>query len=477
LIGAAISEARSISVRAEEVVNRADAARVGAFARFDHREFELADAAWKQVIGLEDEADRARQDATGALDRALALDPRDQSARSLYADIVLARFLAAERLHEHGLLATLRSRLRDFDDGTRLEWLAMPAQVRIETNPPGMSLTLARYRENAARLSVESDARSVVAGARYALDAGSYVVVARAPGRYTTRYPFVVTRGEVASLRIDAPLEEDVPEGMIFIPAGAFTYGSSDVEEERRFAEAEPAHRSETHAFLIARTEVNNAEYVAFLEALPVSERSLRTPVGLTQLPGGKIGWKFREATLLPGEDYCGGAGTCISWANLPVDGASSEDAGAYVTWLARKGRLAGARLCTDKEWIRAARGADDRRVPNGDGVPTAEDACLRSTRGASAAPCAAGSHPASRSPFGVEDMIGSVSEWITPEWRVPPTAGEESKTTVGLSAGNCTWNDYGKACDVASAAHALWEGPRLVAFGFRVCADAPLAR
>ena len=56
----------------------------------------------------------------------------------------------------------------------------------------------------------------------------------------------------------------------------------------------------------------------------------------------------------------------CQDWLRLPVAGIAWEDAQAYVAWLA-SGRVPGARLCAEREWERAARGADGRLYAHGD--------------------------------------------------------------------------------------------------------------
>lgn len=101
-------------------------------------------------------------------------------------------------------------------------------------------------------------------------------------------------------------------------------------------------------------------------------------------------------------------------WEELPVAGISVDDAEAYLAWLRKSGRMPSARLCTEHEWERAARGADDRTYPMGDKLAT-EDANFDLTYGRSEqefGPDEIGRHPASRSPFGVDDLSGNVAEW-----------------------------------------------------------------
>ncbi|MGO8995928.1 MAG: protein kinase domain-containing protein, partial [Polyangiaceae bacterium] len=229
----ALATARTLDAKAEEAAARAAKTRADAMAMFEKDDLVPAETLWKDALALEADTDRERREAGGALDRALARDPNEATARALYADITLRRLLAAERLHKASILGALHAQLGVYDDGTRAAWLHAPARVRVETEPPGATLTLARYREDAAGRLVETDPAPMTAAESRVLEPGSYLIVASKAGYSTTRYPFVVRRGEDSALRVLLPSAAAVPEGMIYVPGGRTQYGSADDEATR----------------------------------------------------------------------------------------------------------------------------------------------------------------------------------------------------------------------------------------------------
>jgi formylglycine-generating enzyme required for sulfatase activity len=196
-------------------------------------------------------------------------------------------------------------------------------------------------------------------------------------------------------------------------------------------------HVVKTEAFLIARNETTYAEYVEFLDDLSPKERDERRPhvasigggvrvrgtLDLQREPDGK--WRLvMQPTTTPievawGEPirYEGRSKRAVQdWRKIPVAGISFEDAIAYTAWLDRKGRVPGARLCTEHEWERAARGTSDRRFPHANELAP-DDANVDNTYGkqpTAFGPDEVGSHPASRSPFGIDDLSGNVWEWVS---------------------------------------------------------------
>jgi formylglycine-generating enzyme required for sulfatase activity len=100
-------------------------------------------------------------------------------------------------------------------------------------------------------------------------------------------------------------------------------------------------------------------------------------------------------------------------WRQFPVAGISVEDGLAYAGWLDATGRVRGARLCDEREWERAARGADEREFPHGNRLEPG-DANFNPMPGqepGSFGPYEVGLHQISQSPFGLYDMAGNVWE------------------------------------------------------------------
>ena len=318
-IGRAVAAARAANANAEGAARAAEGKRALALAQFEANDLQPAEALWKETLALEEDTDRLRRDVGAALDGALTLDPGNPAARSLYADVTYSRLLAAERLHKSALLQELRARLGLYDDGSRAARLRAPGRVRAVTSPKSATMQLARYREDARGHLVEADPMPFEAERPRELEPGSYLIVAQAPGRYTTRYPFLVRRSEDQTLQIVLPPAERVPEGMIYVPAGRTLYGSGDDEATRGFLTHQPVHDVEVGPFLIGRTEVTIADYLAFLGALPEAGQKARLPRGLTLLEDGRVAWKLRGKTLRPDEPYCNGVEPCVPWTRLPV--------------------------------------------------------------------------------------------------------------------------------------------------------------
>lgn len=164
---------------------------------------------------------------------------------------------------------------------------------------------------------------------------------------------------------------------MVFIPAGPFIMGGGP---EGDFDE-HPQRVVYLDAYYMDIYEVTNADYRRFA-------KMLKRP--FPEIP------VFEDDVRLLQKD------------RQPVVGVMWTDAFAYCKW-------AGNRLPTEAEWEKAARGEGGRIWPWGDAFSLK----LANGRGEEdgfkySAPV--GSYPGGRGPYGLYDMAGNVSEWVS-DW------------------------------------------------------------
>jgi serine/threonine protein kinase/formylglycine-generating enzyme required for sulfatase activity len=411
-----------------------DRLRAESLAAFDARRLADGEGAWARALTTATELDALFLEASRILEGAALLGGKEHDVHRMLGDVLYERALAAEVAGKIALRDELVQRMEMYDPGgvhTR-QWRA-PGRLGIASTPSGARVTLARYEDAAGRKLVLGEPRDLGTTpiADLELPPGSYMLVLSAPGRADVHYPLVLGRDE--RLDVAVPLLEpgEIPDGFVYVPPGRFLFGSGDSEEMRqKFLGTVPIHPVAIDGYFIARHETTYGDWIEYLRALPPAERRQRQiraasgvlhgSVELIELPDGV--WQLtlqptsQTFVMREGENlvYPGRARNATQdWRNLPVGGITFPEAEAYAAWLDATGRVPGARMCTDREWERAARGADDRLFPHGNALD-ASDANIDGAypEGPSQGPDAVGSFPASRSPFGIDDMTGNVFEW-----------------------------------------------------------------
>jgi formylglycine-generating enzyme required for sulfatase activity/tRNA A-37 threonylcarbamoyl transferase component Bud32 len=212
----------------------------------------------------------------------------------------------------------------------------------------------------------------------------------------------LATQAPAATESLTETFAEEITDSfgvaMRVVPAGEFSMGS-DYEE--------PLHTVYLDAFYMDKYEVTNAMYAACVAA------------GACTPP--------HETSSYSHASYYGNA----EFDNYPVVNVDWYQAQAYCEWR-------GARLPTEAEWEKAARGADGRTYPWGNNAPTCEltnflsnisGACVGDTQ-------AVGSYPAGTSPYGIYDLAGNVWEWVADWYDANYYASSSSRNPAGPASG-----------------------------------------
>ena len=164
-------------------------------------------------------------------------------------------------------------------------------------------------------------------------------------------------------------LQEANKRRMITVPSGQFTMGGS--QEDNPDSER-PAHPVQVSSFHIDPYPVTNQDYREFVNCTgyktPIHWQRGSYPTGLARHPVVNVSW---------------------------------QDAKAYAEWM-------GARLPTEAEWEKAARGTDERLYPWGSRF--VDDRCNSNNVVGTTLPV--DEFPLGRSPYGIWDMSGNVYEW-----------------------------------------------------------------
>jgi formylglycine-generating enzyme required for sulfatase activity len=187
-------------------------------------------------------------------------------------------------------------------------------------------------------------------------------------------------------------LTDDKGVVMRLVPAGLFSMGSNNGQPDEK-----PVHQVDLPAFYLDKYEVTNVLYQACVDA------------GVCQVPAN-------TSLGLHGGSY--GTYGNPQFEHYPVIWVDWNMAKTYCEWR-------GARLPSEPEWEKAARGTDGRTYPWGERIdPTFanygrnapdeyNEVFGRTT--------AVGSYENNKSPYGIYDLAGNVWEWVADWYDVYP--------------------------------------------------------
>ena len=224
--------------------------------------------------------------------------------------------------------------------------------------------------------------------------------------RATTTVPVTIGRQGAVSLTVRLPFTKDLAGGrfgFVYVPAGSFIAGGDEQSQN-----AGPRREVHLDDFFIATAPVTCIEYLEFLNAVSANDvERARRHVPRTKSDGGHL-WEPDERCRYALKDTDADGNPVVPIA--PVMGVSFDDAIAYAAWASERDGVA-YRLPTEDEWEKAARGADGRFFPWGNGFdPTF---CKMATsRPGRPQPEAVMSFATDVSVYGMHDAAGGIREW-----------------------------------------------------------------
>ena len=217
---------------------------------------------------------------------------------------------------------------------------------------------------------------------------GSYVLVARAPGRSELRWVFRSVRGLAESVCLTPPATEGPPGFLPVVVAGTLVW--------------------------LMEREVTVEEYLAFLND-PATLARIKEASAPILVPRSSTG----VLHLVPGAD--GRFAIPNDWRpDWPVLGISWSDAAAYAAWRSEQASSKGEgwtfALPSDDEWLAATGvGSGARYVFGNQWRPKWVSSAFAEPK---ATPRPVRSYPRDESALGFYDLAGSVSEYVDGWWR-----------------------------------------------------------
>ena len=166
---------------------------------------------------------------------------------------------------------------------------------------------------------------------------------------------------------------------MVTVSAGSFQMGCNSAVDTQCQSDEKPYHSVNVPGFKIDKYEVTTGEYQSCVD------------------PGGGC-----TAANTGGSCNYGVSGR----GSHPINCENWNQATEYCVW-------AGKRLPTEAEWEKAARGTDGRKYPWGNDSLDCDHAVHSANGCSNSSTASVGSKPAGVSPYGAEDMVGNVWEWV----------------------------------------------------------------
>jgi formylglycine-generating enzyme required for sulfatase activity len=225
---------------------------------------------------------------------------------------------------------------------------------------------------------------------------------------------------------------------MIYVPEGEFTMGNENGDKDQQ-----PVHQVYLDAFYIDKYEVTNALYKACVDE------------GACTIP--------RRLNSSTRSSYYGD----LKYDIYPMINVDWNQARTYCEWR-------GAKLPTEAQWEKAARGTDGRTYPWGEGISCSQAnyrGCISDTN-------AVGSYVGGVGLYGAYDMAGNVWEWVQDWYSAEYYVVSPNKNPLGPESGTyhvVRGGAWDFTPEYVTVSDRFWGTPDSASnnFGFRCAKDA----
>lgn len=366
--------------------------------------------------------------AISTYEQALKFFPEHAEARRGLAALYWDKFLEMEAQEDEYQQLYYKESLLAYDDGTYEAMLEGDCRLILEAEPSA-DVVLLTYKEESLRQIPKGPKYLGQTPLDVSLPPGSYLLQLKQEGYRDTPYPVCLQREGTWRGRVRLYTEEEISSSYVYVPGGPFTYGG-----DPQVLMSQPATTIELGDFFISRFPVTFGDYLLFLNELHQEHPGLAQKYR----PGSKNeDYVWQNAQGLFEVSYEAIFAGAISKRypegegfeqQVPVMGISLEAAIAYARWLSEHDGLCYA-LPTEEQWVKAARGADRRPFPWGWHFEPSFCKMGLSRPADELQPEPIGVFPYDCSPYGMQDVVGTIAEWV---WPSDVPQGEVEPTRLG---------------------------------------------